>query len=93
VKTVVMASLVVALFLPYRLSAVLPAPVILQPVLDLIFYLVLVVLVSFISVSLIRVSMTRFRINQVVSVYWIYISLIGIAGMLLIMVDHILGVA
>jgi formate hydrogenlyase subunit 4 len=63
-----------------------------QPVLDLVFYLVLVVLVAFVSVTLIRVSMTRFRINQVVSVYWMYLSLIGIAGMLLIMADHILGV-
>ncbi|WAC05086.1 MAG: NADH-quinone oxidoreductase subunit H [Methanoregula sp.] len=90
VKTVVMASLVVALFIPYRLSALLPAPAILQPVLDLLFYLVLVVLVAFVSVSLIRVSMARFRINQVVSVYWIYLSLIGITGLLLVMADHFL---
>jgi formate hydrogenlyase subunit 4 len=92
VKMVVMASLVVALFIPYRLSAMLPAPVILQPVLDLLFYLILVVLVAFVSVSLIRVSMARFRINQVVSVYWIYVSLIGIAGLLLVMADHFLRV-
>ena len=92
VKTVVMASLMVALFIPYRLSALLPAPVILQPVLDLLFYLVLVVLVAFVAVSLIRVSMARFRINQVVSVYWIYLSLIGIAGLLLVMADHFLRV-
>jgi formate hydrogenlyase subunit 4 len=92
VKTIVMASLVVALFIPYQLSTFLPVPVILQPVLDLLFYLTLVVLVAFVAVSLIRVSMARFRINQVVSVYWMYISLIGIAGMLLIMADHILGV-
>ncbi len=92
VKTVVMASLVVALFIPYRLSAMLPAPAILQPVLDLLFYLFLVVLVAFVSVSLIRVSMARFRINQVVSVYWTYVSLIGIAGLLLVMADHFLRV-
>ena len=92
VKTVVMASLMVALFIPYRLSAILSAPCILQPVLDLLFYLVLVVLVAFVAVSLIRVSMARFRINQVVSVYWIYLSLIGMAGLLLIMADHFLWV-
>ena len=92
VKTVVMASLMVALFIPYRLSALLSAPAILQPVLDLLFYLVLVVLVAFVAVSLIRVSMARFRINQVVSVYWIYLSLIGIAGLLLVMADHFLRV-
>jgi len=92
VKTVVMASLAVALFFPYRLSAVLPAPAIIRPVLDLAFFLVLVVLVAFVSVSVIRVSMARFRINQVVSVYWIYFSLIGITGMLLIMVDQLMGV-
>jgi formate hydrogenlyase subunit 4 len=92
VKTVVMASLVVALFIPYRLSALLPVPVILQPVFDLLFYLVMVVLVASVAVSLIRVSMARFRINQVVSVYWIYLSLIGIAGLLLVMADHFMGV-
>jgi len=93
IKTVVMASLAVALFLPYRLSAMLPAPAIIQPVLDLLSFLFLVILVAFVSVSLVRVSMTRFRINQVVSVYWMYFSLIGIAGMLLIIADHFLGVA
>lgn len=92
VKTVVMASLAVALFFPYRLSAVLPVPALFQPILDLAFFLVLVVLVAFVSVSLLRVSMARFRINQVVSVYWIYFSLIGIAGLLLVMVDHFVGV-
>jgi formate hydrogenlyase subunit 4 len=93
VKTVVMGSLVVALFLPYRLSEILAAPAIIQPVLDLAFFVILVVLVTFVSVSLLRVSMARFRINQVVSVYWIYFSLAGIAGMLLIIADHFLGVA
>jgi formate hydrogenlyase subunit 4 len=93
VKTVVMASLAVAIFLPYRLSSLLSAPSAIQPVLDLVFFLVLVIVVAFVSVSLIRVSMTRFRINQVVSVYWIWFSLIGIAGMLLIIADHFLGVA
>ena len=92
VKTVVMASLAVALFLPYRLSALLPVPVILQPVLDLVFYIILVAIVAFIGVSLIRVSMARFRINQVVSVYWIYLSLIGIVGLLLVMADHFMVV-
>jgi formate hydrogenlyase subunit 4 len=92
-KTVVMASLAVALFLPYRFSAMVPVPAIIQPVLDLLFFLLLIILVAFVSVSLVRVSMTRFRINQVVSVYWMYFSLIGIAGMLLIIADHFLGVA
>lgn len=92
VKTVVMASLVVALFIPWRLSAMLSAPPAIEAVLDLVFYLVLVVLVAFISVSLVRVSMTRFRINQVVSVYWIYLSIAGLFGLLLVMADHLLGV-
>jgi hypothetical protein len=36
--------------------------------------------------------MARFRINQLVSVYWMYLSLIGIAGLLLVMADHFMGV-
>jgi len=92
VKTVAMASLVVALFFPYRLAAIAGISGFVGAVIDLLFYILLITLVAFISVSVIRVSMARFRINQVVSVYWIYLAIAGLAGLLLVMVDQIMGV-
>ena len=92
VKTVAMASLVVALFFPYRLAAIAGISGFVGAVIDLLFYIVLITLVAFISVSVIRVAMARFRINQVVSVYWIYLAIAGLAGLLLVMVDQIMGV-
>ena len=92
VKTVAMASLVVALFFPYRLAAIAGISGFLGAVIDLLFYILLITLVAFISVSVIRVSMARFRINQVVSVYWIYLAIAGLGGLLLVMVDQIMGV-
>ena len=92
VKTVAMASLVVALFFPYRLAAIAGISGFVGAVIDLLFYILLITLVAFISVSVIRVAMARFRINQVVSVYWIYLAIAGLAGLLLVMVDQIMGV-
>lgn len=92
VKTVAMASLVVALFFPYRLAAIAGISGFAGAVIDLLVYIVLITLVAFISVSVIRVAMARFRINQVVSVYWIYLAIAGLAGLLLVMVDQIMGV-
>ena len=92
VKTVAMASLVVALFFPYRLAAIAGISGFAGAVIDLLVYIVLITLVAFISVSVIRVAMARFRINQVVSVYWIYLAIAGLGGLLLVMVDQIMGV-
>jgi formate hydrogenlyase subunit 4 len=92
VKTVAMASLVVALFFPYSLAAFIGLGGIPAAVIDILFYIALITLVAFISVSVIRVSMARFRINQVVSVYWVYIAIAGLAGLLLVMVDQVIGV-
>jgi len=92
VKTVAMASLVVALFIPYSLSAFIGAAGITAAVIDILFYIALITLVAFFSVSVVRVSMARFRINQVISVYWVYLAIAGLAGLLLVMVDQVIGV-
>jgi formate hydrogenlyase subunit 4 len=92
VKTVAMASLVVALFFPYSLAALIGIAGISGVVIDILFFIALITLVAFISVSVVRVSMARFRINQVVSVYWIYLAIAGLAGLLLVMADQIIGV-
>jgi formate hydrogenlyase subunit 4 len=87
VKTLVMGAIIVALFLPWNISSFVSMPAGLAALVDLAFFLVKVILVMFIVVTLVRVGMARFRINQVVTVYWVYLSAIGLAGILLLMID------
>ena len=44
-------------------------------------------IVIFFSVTLVRVVMARFRINTVVSLYWGWLTTIGLIGMFLIILD------
>jgi formate hydrogenlyase subunit 4 len=92
VKTLIMTSLVVALFFPYNISGFMAIAPPFAALADFVFFVVKVFLVMFVSVSLIRVGMTRFRINQVVSGYWMYLSAVGIVGLILIMLDYTAGV-
>lgn len=97
VRSLVVASLIVALFFPYNLSPAfdLPASVLvpiankeLWPLLiDAGFFFVKLGLVMFFAVSLIRIAMARFRINQVVTIYWKVIGMAGVFGLLLIVLD------
>jgi len=82
-----MGAVMVALFLPWNISSFVTMPAALAALADLAFFLVKVILVMFIVVTLVRVGMARFRINQVVTVYWVYVSIIGLAGILLLMID------
>lgn len=91
VKSVAMAGLAVALFLPWNPSwyySLAPATAM---AVDFVFYLVKITAVLFISVSVIRVSMARFRITQVVSLYWGYLGLAGLIGLALIVADVVTG--
>lgn len=87
VKTLVFSAVIVAIFFPWNLSGFFAMPPWLTLPADLIFFLVKAILVMFFAVTLVRVGMARFRINQVVSIYWIYISVVGIAGLILLMAD------
>ena len=87
-KTVVMASLIVALFFPYTLAqffnlqGTIPGYII-----DIIFFLVKVFLVILFSVTLIRVAIARLKIDQIVYTYWVWLTLIALIGLILIMWD------
>ena len=91
VKTLVLGAVAVAIFFPWNLSSFLAMPAGIAQLADLAFFLVKVILVMFFAVTLVRVGMARFRINQVVTVYWMYISAIGILGVILLMADAALG--
>jgi formate hydrogenlyase subunit 4 len=92
VKTVAMTSVIVALFFPWGLSGFIPGNPVAGIVADFIFYIIKVLAVVFVSVSVIRVSMARFRINQVVTMYWLFIGGVGILGLLLLVLDSLGGI-
>jgi formate hydrogenlyase subunit 4 len=91
VKSVAMASLAVALFLPWNPSWYYSFDPAMAMAVDFVFYLVKITIVLFISVSVVRVSMARFRITQIVSLYWGYFTLAGLIGLAFVVADAIIG--
>ena len=88
IKTFALASLVVALFIPYNLSPLIGIGVpVLAVIVDGLFFLVKVFAVMFISISLIRAAMARFKISQASWVYIIAMTLISFFGLVLLSVD------
>lgn len=87
VKTVVMASIVATLFLPWTASGLLGLGGVAGAAVDLLLFFVKIFLIAFVSVTLFRVMMARFRINQVVLMYWIYLGIAGFVGLLLLAID------
>ncbi|HWR63706.1 MAG TPA: complex I subunit 1 family protein, partial [Candidatus Thermoplasmatota archaeon] len=90
VKTVVMASLIVVLFFPYNLSNVLGLGTYEGMIIDVVFFLFKVLLVVFFSVTLIRVSIARLKIDQIVYTYWIPLTLASLIGLILVMWDTVI---
>jgi len=88
VKAFAMASLVVALFFPYNLSPVIGigTPIV-AGIVDGLFFLIKVFAVMFISISVIRTGMARFKISQASWVYIIAMTLISLIGLILISLD------
>jgi len=93
VKTVVMATVIIALFFPWNLSPFLnlAAGTIPAMAIDIIFYLVKVFLIILFSVTLIRVAIARLKIDQIVYTYWVWITLIALVGLIFIMWDRQFG--
>jgi formate hydrogenlyase subunit 4 len=89
VKTIVVTSLIVALFFPWNFTQLVPITCcpLLAGAADVAFFLVKTLLVLFFAVTLIRVSVARFRINQIVDVYWKILGTLSILGLILVMVD------
>lgn len=90
IKAFAVSALVVALFIPYNLSPLvgIGAPVA-AGIVDGLFFLVKVFVVMFISISVIRTAMARFKISQASWVYIIALTIIGLVGLVLIAADLI----
>jgi formate hydrogenlyase subunit 4 len=87
VKTFAIAALMVALFFPYTFSDLFGLEGYLAHTTDFLFFLLKVFLIMLFSVTLIRIGVARLRISQVVTTYWVAITLIALLGLVLIMWD------
>lgn len=88
VKTIVMASLIVAIFFPYNIyniANLTGGELYLGAFVNIIFYLIKVLIVIIFSVTIIRVAIARLKIDQIVYTYWTWITLISLFGLVLIM--------
>jgi len=86
VKVVVFASVIIALFFPHGLGVSGWVGVLA----DSILFFIKLFLLMFLCSTFIRVAMSRFRITQVVYVYWIPSVLVSLTGLLLMLVDALL---
>lgn len=87
VKTIVMASIIVALFFPYHLSPILGLTEIPAMIVDILFYLSKIFLIILFSLTLLRVSLARLKIDQIVYTYWVPLTLIALVGLICVMWD------
>ena len=89
VKTIVATALVVALFFPWNFTdfVALGGAPIFAAAANAAFFLFKLFVVLFFSVTLVRISVARFRITQVVDIYWKVLGALSIVGLILVMVD------
>ena len=103
VKTIVMASIIVALFFPWNLvSAGLSEelanialiqtgtgfPIYLGIIINILFFLFKILVVILFSVSVIRVAIARLKIDQIVYTYWFWLTLAALFGLVFILLDQ-----
>ncbi|MCK5242337.1 NADH-quinone oxidoreductase subunit H [bacterium] len=86
-KMIAMLGLTVALFFPYTISQYFQVDTTVKIVIEVLFYIIKIFLVMFVSVTLMRVSMARFRITQIVEIYWKLGGTMTFLGLFLIMLD------
>jgi formate hydrogenlyase subunit 4 len=87
VKMVAMSAFSIILLLPWNLSPFFGISGIVAWVTDLIIFVLKVLFVVTVSVTIVRTMMARFRITQVVSLYWMVLGGLGALAMILMAVD------
>jgi formate hydrogenlyase subunit 4 len=88
VKMVVMASLTVALFMPYGLASVFGLVGPWGGLLDVAFFLVKVFAVIFVAVIVVRVGFARLKIGQATRLFWLPVTGVSLLGLLLLTFDR-----
>ncbi len=93
VKTVAMSAFGIILLLPCNLSPILGVSGLSAGAVDLVFFVLKVLFVVIVSVTVVRTMMARFRITQVVGLYWLVLGVLGALAIILLMADaFLLGV-
>ncbi len=87
VKIFAFSALIIALFFPYGIASLLSLNGAVATAADFLFFLLKVFIVMLFSVTLIRAGVARLRITQVVTSYWVTITLIALIGLVLLMWD------
>ncbi|MDR3102089.1 MAG: NADH-quinone oxidoreductase subunit H [Methanocalculaceae archaeon] len=87
VKTVAVAAFGIILLLPWNLSPFLGLTMVAAGIADLVFFALKVLFVVSISVTVVRMMMARFRITQVVGLYWLVLGGLGALAIFLLMAD------
>lgn len=87
VKTFVMGALIIALFFPYRLGGVLGLTGLPGGAVDTVFFLVKLFLVILVAVTTVRVAAARLKVSQVAYSFWVPLTGVALAGLVLIVLD------
>ncbi|HIP99247.1 TPA: NADH-quinone oxidoreductase subunit H [Candidatus Bipolaricaulota bacterium] len=87
IKTVAMAALVVALFIPYGIAGPLGIGGIGGQILDVAFFFLKVFAVIFAAVTTVRVAFARLKVDQIARGFWIPLTAVALAGLLLLVLD------
>lgn len=89
IKTVVMGGLVVALFIPYGIAAPLGVAGVGGRILDILFFLVKLFAVVFLSVTVIRVAFARLKVDQVARLFFLPTTVLALVGLFLLVLDKV----
>jgi len=90
VKMIVMAALTVVLFFPYNISHLFSISGTLAAVVDILFFFIKLFVVIFFEATFIRVAVARLKIDQASVAYLLFLSTIGLMGLLFMAIDYIL---
>ena len=91
IKTIAMAALVVALFIPYGISGPLGIGGIGGQILDVAFFFLKMFVVMFAAVTTVRVAFARLKVDQIARGFWIPLTAVALAGLLLLVLDKAVG--
>jgi formate hydrogenlyase subunit 4 len=89
VRTVVMAALVVAIFVPYGIAGPLGLSGAAGAALDFLFWLFKLFLVMVAAVTTVRVGMARLKVDQIARGFWLWGTAVALGGLLLLVLDKV----
>ena len=87
VKLLIMGSLTIALFFPYNIAHLFSLTGLLAYIIDILFFFFKLFIVVFFESTFIRVAIARLKIDQASAAYLIFLSMVGLMGLLLLAID------